>query len=249
MYKISLKLVLRCCDAGKEPPNQENEESLHALNESSEDKCNLVPIVLRRLHEMITNTKYEELRKDPTWGHQDIKVCEDCYLYYTGCFMEKPVKAQPKANVNKTENTWDMISEISPVNNKRDNFKLKEELLDFRNIPNHTQVIKLKTLPPVKHLKSRTKSAAEFVKIPRPKSKNQDKRLPQFSAESCKRAMIIYGKKSATNFSTDASSKYSRSDSVDRLSDVSKEKQGEFLRDTISRLKLGLYDVNRIVYN
>ncbi|CAG9311958.1 unnamed protein product [Blepharisma stoltei] len=244
MHNISLRLVLKFSEIGNEPPDQVNDETALVLNESSEDKCNLVPNVLRRLNPLLTNTKYEEMKKDPSWGAQEIKVCEDCYLHYTSFYAESKKKLPPRIKpTHKTETTFDLMSEISPVTNKNIDFKLKEEF-NFNINPKVSQTIKNPPLPIVRQniIRVRTHSALPSKPPSRPNSKKSETRLPLFSSESYKRATIVYGRKSAINFDTEIISKHPRGESLDYKS----LKEGEFIKDTIEKLKIGLSKVKKM---
>ncbi|CAG9334959.1 unnamed protein product [Blepharisma stoltei] len=241
MYKILLKLVLKYSDAGKDPQSKNIAEHSLVNNDGSEDACDLVPIVLRRLNPALTNAKYEELKKDPLWLFQEVKVCEDCYLQYTNFYAE-PKKLSPlKPKPHKTESKFHLNTEKVQVLNKNSNLRLRRDFsLDTITEINKTIAhISFPTLKPKTNQLNASSIIANKAET-RPIAKTFEIKLPLFSTESYKRAIAVYGRKPLTNFSTETSLNYSRNKSFDHINYISKEKEGEFIKDTISTLKVGL---------
>lgn len=96
LYSISLRMVLSCYDhEDPEPKHLSTQTDTKQLNLSIDEMDYAIPTILKRMSPNLTYHKYLELKQDPYWGHQDLQVCDNCYLHYTSFFIDPPNKKVP----------------------------------------------------------------------------------------------------------------------------------------------------------
>lgn len=232
MYEIPLNTVVEFFEKGKTLPNQG--VSARDSSRDSENKSDQVPKVLIRLNKSVTNNKYEEMKKDPTWDHLQIKVCQDCFLHFTQVYSlpkTKPFK------INITEQSH--IQNPEPIIKKN---------ISERNFPCNVKILppiraKIKTSEKIekpsmvkavstKNFDKSFMNAPKSICVTRTSDKEQDRGFEKQMGSASKIAIPIY-----TRLHSKKNIMMSNANTTISKMNVDMNNRGDFIQDTLALLK------------
>lgn len=240
LYPIALRMVLKCYEQDNPEPEYISKETERDRNNISVDQMgHLIPPILKRMNPNLKYEKYLELKQDPYWGHQDIKLCESCYLHYTKFLLDPPRKKlspYPKPNSTSPPSS-DAIS-------RTDSFKPTRTILKRRILP-QTAFHSSRSMPKLKPDSKPPTRCTTTTSTP--------KELLSPSALTASRAMTIYRSSeklpSLSSYNSlgalliPTNYKKSKPQSRYRLNERASPTRPEFLLETISCIKSRLLDL------
>ena len=204
-HNIPLKVLIKITETGRTPPDAEKEK-----------EPTKIPSVVKRINPSITQKEYLKLKKNKQKLQKEVKVCEDCFLFYTKLFYhsgifsnEKPAKTRQHTPVRQP-----VVSSLTTESSRPNSFLF---VTQFPNIP--------KDPKPKIHLRKLASHSYKRVQLKSQARPRTEKTPP----DSTSRVVIAYRSPSALP-----------KKSPSRKSLESTQLKSQFVQETIGLLKNGL---------